>query len=124
MSDITHIDLGALLKRLNLATVARIMADFEQQAAKESWTHREFLVRLMAEEVANRANTRVTKLARYAHFPFLKTIEEFDFTFQSTVRRTQLGPYLGPEFVTEGRNLVLSGKPGRGKTHIAVALAY
>ena len=124
MSDITHIDLGALLKRLNLATVARIMADFEQQATKESWTHREFLVRLMAEEVANRANTRVTKLARYAHFPFLKTIEEFDFTFQSTVRRTQLGPYLGPEFVTEGRNLVLSGKPGRGKTHIAVALAY
>jgi DNA replication protein DnaC len=69
-------------------------------------------------------NTRVTKLARYAHFPFLKTIEEFDFTFQSTVRRTQLGPYLGAEFVTEGRNLVLSGKPGRGKTHIAVALAY
>jgi hypothetical protein len=97
MSDITHIDLAALLKRLNLATVARLVADFEQRAAKESWTHREFLVRLMAEEVANRANTRVTKLARYAHFPFLKTIEEFDFTFQATVRRTQLGPYLGPE---------------------------
>jgi DNA replication protein DnaC len=122
--DITHIDLFALLKRLNLATVARIIADFEQRAAVESWTHREFVVRLMAEEVANRANTRVTKLARYAHFPFLKTIEEFDFTFQATVRRTQLGPYLGPEFVTEGRNLVLSGKPGRGKTHLAVALAY
>jgi len=42
----------------------------------------------MAEEVANRANTRVTKLARSAHFPFLKTIEEFDFTFQATIRRT------------------------------------
>jgi DNA replication protein DnaC len=119
-----HVDLGAMLKRLHLATVARILADFEQRAAAEGWTHREFLVRLMAEEVANRANTRVTKLARHAHFPFLKTIEEFDFTFQSTLRRTQLGPYLGPEFVTEGRNLILSGKPGRGKTHIAVALAY
>jgi hypothetical protein len=88
MSDIAHFDLAALLKRLNLATVARIMADFEQRAAKESGTHREFLVRLMAEEVANRANTRVTKLARSAHFPFLKTIEEFDFTFQATIRRT------------------------------------
>lgn len=124
MSDISHIDLGAMLKRLHLATVARICAEFEQRAAAESWTHREFLVRLMAEEVAHRSDTRVTRLSRQAHFPFLKTIEEFDFTFQSSVRRTQLGPYLGPEFITEGRNLILSGKPGRGKTHIAIALAY
>lgn len=124
MSDLDHIDLGALLKRLHLATVARVLADFEGRAAAESWTHREFLVRLMAEEVANRSRTRVTRLSRHAHFPFAKTIEEFDFTFQDSIRRTQLGPYLGPEFVTEGRNLILSGKPGRGKTHIAIALAY
>lgn len=38
--------------------------------------------------------------------------------------RKQLGPFLGPELVLEGRNLILSGKPGRGKTHIAVAVAY
>jgi len=124
MSDIEHIDLGALLKRLCLATVARVCSDFEARAAAESWTHREFLVRLLAEEVAHRGGTRITKLARRAHFPYLKTIEEFDFAFQTSVRRQQLGPFLGPEFVTEGRNLILSGGPGRGKTHIAIALAY
>ena len=122
--DISHIDLAAILKRLNLATVARIFADFEQRAAAESWTHRELVVRLLAEEVANRASTRVKKLSRAARFPYLKTIEEFDFTFQNSIRRQQLGPFLGPELVTEGRNLILSGGPGRGKTHIAVALAY
>ena len=122
--DISHIDLAAILKRLNLATVARIFADFEQLAAAESWTHRELVVRLLAEEVANRASTRVKKLSRAARFPYLKTIEEFDFTFQDSIRRQQLGPFLGPELVTEGRNLLLSGGPGRGKTHIAVALAY
>ncbi len=120
----SHIDLGALLKRLNLATVARVLPAFEERAALEHWTHREFLVHLLAEEVANRAGTRVKKLSRQAHFPYMKTIEEFDFVFQSSIRRQQLGPYLGPEFVTEGRNLILSGRPGRGKTHIAVALAY
>ncbi len=35
-----------------------------------------------------------------------------------------LGSYLGPELVAEGRCLVLSGKTGRGKTHVAVAIAY
>jgi DNA replication protein DnaC len=35
-----------------------------------------------------------------------------------------LGSALSPDFVTEGRSLVLAGKPGRGKTHLAVAIAY
>jgi DNA replication protein DnaC len=121
---IDHIDLSALLKRLCLATVARMHNDFEARAAAEGWTHREFLVRLLAEEVAHRSGTRINKLARGAHFPYLKTIEEFDFTFQASINRKQLGPFLGPEFVSEGRNLILSGGPGRGKTHIAIALAY
>jgi DNA replication protein DnaC len=118
------IDLGAMLKRLNLATVARVLPELEARAATDGWTHREFLVQLVAEEVSNRAGPRVKKKAREARLPFIKTIEEFDFAFQSTLRRVQLGPYLGPEFVSEGRNLILSGKPGRGKTHLAVALAY
>ena len=123
MSDLA-IDLPAVMKRLNLATVARMLAEYELRAAKENWTHHDFLARLLAEEVAHRTNTRIAKLARHAHFPYLRTIEEFDFVFQSSLRRQQLGPFLGPEFVTEGRNLILSGKPGRGKTHLAIALAY
>ncbi len=122
--DLSHLDLPAIMRRLNLATVARLLPDYEARAAKEGWSHREFLALLLAEEVAHRTDTRIKKLARHAHFPYIKTIEEFDFVFQSSLRRQQLGPYLGPEFVTEGRNLILSGKPGRGKTHLAIALAY
>jgi len=122
--DIEHVDLSAVLKRLCLATVARVYPEFEQRAAIEGWTHREFLIQLLSQEVAHRAETRVKKLTSGAHFPYLKTIEEFDFTFQNSIRRQQLGPFLGPEFVTEGRNLILEGGPGRGKTHIAIALAY
>lgn len=118
------IDLGAVMKRLRLATVARLLADYEARAAREGWSHREFLTLLLAEEVARRTDTRIQKLVRHARFPYVKTIEEFDFVFQTTLRRQQLGPYLGPELVSEGRNLILSGKPGRGKTHLAIALAY
>jgi DNA replication protein DnaC len=118
------IDVYKLLKRLHLPTIARLLAEYDLRAAKEGWSHRDFLALLVAEEVAHRNDTRITKAARHAHFPYLKTIEEFDFVFQSSLRRQQLGPYLGPELVTEGRNLVLSGKPGRGKTHMAIAVAY
>ena len=78
----------------------------------------------MSEEIAHRAQTRITRSVRRATFPFLRTIEECDFTFQSSIRLKMLGSFLGPEFVTEGRSAVFSGPPGRGKTHLAVALAY
>lgn len=118
------IDVYKLLKRLHLPTFARLLTEYEARAAEEGWTHHEFVALLLAEEVAHRNDTRIGKAIRHAHFPYVKTIEEFDFVFQSSIRRQQLGPYLGPEFVTEGRNLILLGKPGRGKTHIAIALAH
>jgi len=72
----------------------------------------------------HRAQTRITRSVRKAKFPFLRTIEDFDFTFQTSIRLKMLGSFLGPELVTEGRCAVLSGPPGRGKTHLAVAIAY
>ena len=118
------IDLDALLKRLHLPTVRRLYPEYCARAATEAWSHRDLLATLFAEEVAHRNDTRIAKGARHAQFPFTKTVENFDFVFQSSIRRQRLGPYLGPELVTEGRNLILSGKPGRGKTHLAVAIAY
>ena len=56
--------------------------------------------------------------------PFLKTVDHFNFTYQSTVRLPLIGSYLSADFVTEGRSLILTGKPGRGKTHLAAAIAY
>jgi DNA replication protein DnaC len=118
------IDLDALLKRLHLPTIARLYPSYATRAAAEGWSHRDLLALLVAEEVAHRNNTRIAKSARHAHFPFIKTVEAFDFVFQSTLRLQRLGPYLGPELVSEGRNLILSGRPGRGKTHLAVAIGY
>jgi len=61
---------------------------------------------------------------RRAHFPFFKTIDDFNFTYQSTVRLSLLGSALAADVVTEGRCLIVAGQPGRGKTHLAVAIAY
>jgi len=122
--ELSEGQLDALFKRLNLAHTRRIYQEVAAQAEKESWSYREFLVLLLAEEVARRKQTRLQRCTRSAHFPFFKTIDEFDFTLQSTLRQSLLGSYLGMDFVTEGRSLILYGKTGRGKTHLAIAIGY
>jgi DNA replication protein DnaC len=116
--------LEPLFRRLNLAHTRRIYQDVADRAEKENWSYRDFLALLLAEEVAHRRQTRLQRFTRKAHFPFFKTVDEFDFSLQTTLRQSLLGSYLGPDFVTEGRSLILYGKTGRGKTHLAVAIGY
>ena len=118
------LDLDGLLRRLHLPTIRRLYPELEERAEAEGLSHRDYLAMLVAEEVAHRAQTRIQRATRKARFPFLRTIEEFDFTFQTSVRLGLLGSYLGPELVTEARSLIFTGKPGTGKTHLAVAIAY
>jgi DNA replication protein DnaC len=121
---LTEQELEALLRRLHLAHMRRVYMDVVRRAEEGSWPYRDFLALLVREEVAHRKQTRLQRFTRRARFPYLKTIDEFDFTLQSTLRASLIGSYLGPDFVTEGRSLILHGKTGRGKTHLAVAIAY
>jgi DNA replication protein DnaC len=122
--DPATIDIDALLKRLHLANARRCWRQLTEQAATEQWAPRDFLAIVLAEEIGHRQGTRLRTAVRDARFPFLKTIDDFDFAFQSALRPTLLGAYLGHDFVTEGRNLILMGKTGRGKTHLSIAIAY
>jgi len=124
ISQLSDGQLELLFRRLNLAHTRRIYQEVADRAEKGNWSYRDFLALLLAEEVAHRKQTRLQRCTRQAHFPFLKTIDEFDFQLQSSLRQSLLGSYLGADFVTEGRSLILYGKTGRGKTHLAVAIGY
>jgi DNA replication protein DnaC len=119
-----EMDLDAMLKRLHLPTVRRLCRELEQRAEREQMSYCDYLSVLIAEEIAHRAQTRITRSVRKAQFPFLGTVEDFDFTFQSSIRLQLLGSFLGPELVSEGRSLVLSGPTGTGKTRLAIGIAY
>jgi DNA replication protein DnaC len=124
MPNLSEGQLETLFRRLNLAHTRRIYQDLADRAEKENWGYRDFLALLLAEEVAHRKQTRLQRFTRKANFPFFKTIDEFDFSLQTTLRLSLLGSYLGPDFVSEGRSLIFCGKAGRGKTHLAVAIGY
>src|SRR5919108_673146 len=122
--DLTDAQLDTSLKRLHLANARRAWRELVLRAEREEWSYRDFLALLVSEEIAHRQQTRIAGMVRRAHFPFFKTIDDFDFMYQSTVRLSLLGSALSADFVTEGRCLIIGGKPGRGKTHLAVAIAY
>ena len=112
---LTHHDLDALLKRLHLANTRRAWRDLARRAEQDEWSYHDFLTLLVSEEIAHRQQTRLARLVSRAHFPFFKTIDDFNFTYQSTVRLALLGSALAPDFVTEGRCLILGGKTRTGQ---------
>jgi DNA replication protein DnaC len=116
--------LDVMIKRLGLSTIQRILPELTPMAEREAWSYQQFLERLISEEIAQRSERRIANQVGRAKFPFNATIETFDFTFKSDLKRQMLGRFLGPELICENRSLILEGPPGTGKTHICIAIAY
>ena len=117
-------DLEGMLRRLHLPTVRRLFAELATRAEAEGMSYHTYLETLAAEEIAHRTETRIARAVRRAHFPFLRTIDDFNFTFQTALKLQMLGSYLGPELVSDGRSVIFSGPSGTGKSHLAIAIAY
>jgi DNA replication protein DnaC len=117
-------DLEGMLRRLHLPTVRRLFGELATRAEAEGMSYRSYLETLVAEEIAHRAETRITRAVRKARFPFLRTIDDFNFTFQTALKLQMLGSYLGAELVSKGKSAILTGPSGTGKAHLAIAIAY
>ena len=116
--------LDVMLKRLGLTTVQGLLPELTPIAEREAWSYPQFLERLISEEIAQRSERRIASQIARAKFPFHATIETFDFTFKSQLKRQMLGRFLGPELISDHRSLILEGPPGTGKTHLCIAIAY
>jgi DNA replication protein DnaC len=93
-----------------------------EEAAKQEWTYLDFLDHLLESEVSARYARDVAMKIKLAHFPFLKTLEQFDFAFQPSISERQVRELATLRFIANGENVLLLGPPGVGKTHLAIAL--
>jgi len=59
---------------------------------------------------------------KVSHFPFIKTIDDFDFNFQPTLNKEYIYSLLSLRFLKENENIIFIGNPGTGKTHLATAI--
>jgi len=79
--------------------------------------------RLLGAQIALRNNRRLQAAMRSSRLPAVKTLADFDFTFQPSLKREQIDSLHTLGFVERRENVILLGPPGVGKSHLAISLA-
>src|ERR1700747_2099307 len=110
------------LQELGLSTAYAQLDSASQNAAANDWSYSHFLGYLLEAELSERHRRTVAMNLQLAKFPYLKRLEQFDFAAQPSLDRRLLEELATTRFLSEGRNIVLLGPPGVGKTHLAIAL--
>ena len=115
--------------------IAAQLADLKMPGALESldevlagvdgggFTAAEAIERLLAAQIALRNSRRLATAMRSSRLPGLKTLADFEFSFQPSIRREQIDSLHELGFLERKENVVFLGPPGVGKTHLAISLA-
>lgn len=122
MTDLVHARVLNHLTRLRLGHVAERIDALLSEAAKKDVTYLDFLDGLLAEEVASKQRKRIAMHVQIAHFPVVKTLDDFDFKFQPSVDQKLVRELATGRFIANAENVLVFGPPGVGKTHLAIAL--
>lgn len=122
MSEVTYDRVTHQLARLKLTRLPDCLDSLAEEGAKQQWTYLEFLDQLLTAEITARTERDIAMKTKLARFPFLKTLEQFDFAYQPSLNERQVRELATLRFVAQAENLLLLGPPGTGKTHLAIAL--
>ena len=115
-------ELHHLFRALKAPAAARAMPKLAERAREESWSHERFLEAVLTTEVSSRESHGGESRIKAARFPARKTLEEFDFSFQRSVKK-QVIEHLGQlDFLHQRSNIIALGPPGTGKTHLSIAI--
>lgn len=80
------------------------------------------LYELTKEQIRYRQDIAERTMIKTAGFPFIKTLEDFDFSFQPSIKKDMVMSLKSMNFVENKENVLFVGSPGTGKTHLSVAL--
>lgn len=113
----------AMLADLKLPGALEASDDILSQADSGALTASEAILRLLGAQITLRNNRRLQTAMRSSRLPAVKTLQDFDFSFQPSVKREQIASLGELGFLERHENVVLLGPPGVGKSHLAIALA-
>ncbi len=116
--------LETTLKQLRLSGLAQTLNVRLQEAAANRLGHAEFLELICQDELNVRHQRLMDRRTKTADFRALKTLEDFDWSFNPSVNRKQIFDLATGRFIREAKDVLFLGPPGVGKTHLAQALGY
>ena len=114
--------LTGLLEKMKMEHLGAQLDAICEQAAKKDLGYRDFLTQALETEWKGRHQKGVESRLKMARFPWIKTLEQFDFSFQPSIDRKVVRELAALGFVNRAENVIILGPPGVGKTHLAVAL--
>lgn len=94
------------------------------QAAETGWPHVDYLAALVNGEAGLRRQRSIKRRIKLARFPVVKTLEQFRWSWPSSINRAAVQNLFRLKFIDDKTNVILLGGVGLGKTHLATALSY
>lgn len=119
----TH-NLKEACRQLRLSGLANSLDLRLQEAASNQLLHAQFLELLFQDELNVRAQRQVERRKKAANFHDLKPLEDFDWSFNPSIKRSQIFDLATGQFIRQRRDILLLGPPGVGKSCLAQGLGH
>jgi len=116
--------LKSALKRLRLSGLLSTLEVRLQEAAGNQLSCTEFLELIINDEIAIREDRAIARRVNASRFRELRSIEDFDFSFNTSIIRKQIMELATCRFIREQRDILFTGPPGVGKSHLAQAIGH
>ena len=109
-------------KALGFNNIAKYLKDLIELAEGQELSFLQFADIISEKEIETRNENRKRLYLKKARFPDIKTLEEFDFSYQTTIKKKQVMALLDFNWIDNRENLVFFGPSGIGKSHLGIAL--
>lgn len=114
--------LSDYLKRLRLPVIKALYQKLAREAEEHNLSYEDYLLALLEEETIVREENALRRRIRQARFPYLKTLDSFDFSV-CQIEKHKVIELAQSQYIDQKENVIFLGEPGLGKTHLSVALS-